>query len=193
VITHIENAEIVRDRGKVKRLKQKLAAQKRQLAATKRKLQQLEAATEALAEKIHVLGCVTDVVDGVAICIEKRPTIYGRDCEVRALGADIHRDAKVYTNAHTKKDFGLHLYDRSMFPAKEHWCGTGFRWDDAVALARRWVTRSSRPHDGQLKMYQELGRLDPKSALSEQRRLAFEAAWIAGHRDLAGQFVQEGL
>jgi hypothetical protein len=170
----------------------RLAEFKRQLAATARQLARLAKLAETLDAKIRVLDRVSEIADGIALDVAVCETRYGHDYEVRAVADDIHRTAQVYTNACTQKDFGLHLYDRSAYPSKEHWCGTGFRWADAVALARRWVTWGGRPHDGQIKMYQALGKLDPKGALSETRRLAFEAAWIAGHRDLAGQFVQEG-
>jgi hypothetical protein len=179
------NAAIIREHKQLVRYKRKLAVIKRQL-------QQLEKAGQQLDEKIQVLRRVTEIHDGVALDAEFGKSCYGREYKVSAVAYDIRRRAEVYTNAHTCKDYGLKLWDFiGPGPNKEHWCGTGWRFDDAVAIARRWVTRGNQPPESEMEMYRALGKLDPKGRLTAQRQLAFEAAWIAKHRELAEQIVRD--
>jgi hypothetical protein len=179
----MQNAAVIRERGR-------LADLKRRLAATKRRLARLSKLAATLGDKISVLRQVTEVADGVALDVKIRPTIYGRDYEVRAVADDIGRDARVYTNVHTKKDFGLYLYDRSVFPSQEYWCRTGWRFDDAAAAARRWVTHGVRPTTTEIDMYCALGKLAP-TKLSRTDRDVFEAAWIGGFHEQAKRLISE--
>lgn len=128
----MKNAAIIRAYGK-------RAKYRRQLAVVQRQVARLEKLGRLLDTKISVLADVTEIADGVALCIATNTRRYW----VRAAGDDILRSAEVYTNVPTQKDFGLTL-SADEYPRKEYWEGVGLRWGEAVARARRWVIRGER-------------------------------------------------
>lgn len=180
----MKNVEIVRALPKLPSLKNEMEWTKQQITRLQKQYEQLQHET-------NVLRRVTTIIDGVAVSQTTEGTIYGKDFNIHSVGHDIDRSAKVYTNANTKSDAGIHIYwreDGNQF-TKEEWLNTGWAFKDAVEVARRWVVHRELPTKDQMAMAIERHRLDPKGTSTKKRREAFEAAWLAGHKDLAAEIL----
>lgn len=182
----MKNAEIVKALPNLKMLKHEHEALKRQIKNLLKQEQQLQ-------REITVLDRVTEVYEGVALWCEERPTIYGRDFNAHAADDSIGRWAEVYANAHNKgADYGLKFRESARSgpgTGREDWAGTGWAWADAVYWARQYVAHGHKPSKQVADMCQTRHALDPKGEAPKRRRLAFEAAYEAGHIELAKELL----
>jgi hypothetical protein len=155
---------------------------------------------EQLQDEIRTLNQVTDIIDGIAVCAsrggDESRTIYGKMYRIGAADHAIERSAEVYPNAHTSekgvaKDWGIKLYGpRKEFGGlAENFLGTSWGFKDAVEVVQRWVTRGEVPSPTQQELLCTRHKLDPQGRAPKRRRDAFEAAWLAGHKDLAKEIL----
>lgn len=181
----MKNAAIIRALPDHKSLRHEHEALKRQIKSLLKQEQQLQ-------REVDTLDRVTEVFEGVALSVDERPTIYGRDLDVHAVGDDIDRWADVYANAHNNgADYGLRFRFRranGMSPA-EDWQGTGWAWKDACLMARQFVAHGTVPAKALQDMLKLRHALDPDDTVPKRRRLAFEAAYEAGHVELAKELL----
>jgi len=198
----MKNAEIVQTWPQLKQLKYELKCLEAQIAG-------LDIQRVRLQHDIRVLDGVSEIIDGIAVQAtrpgrntyghEDDRNIYGKLYKIGAVAREIDRSAEVYPNAHTSKDgvardWGLKLLYGPRRPSgglEEKWLNTGWAFQDAVEVAKRWVTRGELPSDEQQEMCRMRHKLDPDGRASRRRRLAYEAAWTAGHKDLAQKLLTE--
>jgi hypothetical protein len=185
----MKNHEIVRALPKLKTLRLDLETLKDQIMRLQKQSLQLQG-------EVGVLGEVTDVIDGIAVRVDTEPNIYGKVYKIAAVGSDIERQADVYPNANTSvggvaKDWGLKLYGpRKAFGGfEEQWLMTGWAYRDAVEVAQRWMARGEVPTEQQKQLALARHRLDPEGRATKRRREAFEAAWLADHKQLAEEIL----
>lgn len=185
----MKNHEIVRALPKLKTLKLDLEILKDQIMRLQKQSMQLQG-------EVGILGEVTDVIDGIAVRVDAEPNIYGKNYQIAAVGRDIERQAEVYPNANTSvggvaKDWGLKLFGprKAYGGFEEQWLLTGWAFRDAVEVAQRWVTRSEVPTEQQRQLAYARHRFDPEGRATKRRRAAFEAAWLAGHEELAKEIL----
>lgn len=181
----MKNADIVRALPQLKSLKY-------DLDATKRQLRNLEKQQRQLDHEIDALESVTEIFEGVAL--------HGVNCNVlprsrwalSAVDDSIRRYAEVYPNAHNSgQDWGLKLrvFGQSSGGGGEDWRGTDWGYNDAVLVAKRWVAHGHKATDDFEIMCKLRHKLDPGNRAQKRRRAAFEAAWTAGHRELAAELL----
>jgi len=185
----VKNAEIVRALPQLKSLKY-------ELEATEAQIKGLEKQRDQLRYETNVLSMVTEIIDGIAVNATQGEgegyNIYGKGYQIGAADRAIERSAEVYPNAHTSekgvaKDWGLKLYGpRKPFDGlDEKFLNTDWPYRDAVEVARRWVVYGEVPNKEQQELIRTRHKLDPEGRATKRRRLAFEAAWLAGHKQLA--------
>ena len=181
----MKNAEIVRALPQLKSLKIDLRIVEGQIKSLTKQREQLQ-------DEIKILDSVDDVIDGIAVCIVDDANIYGKEYKIEAADRAIERSAEVYPNAHTSKDgvakdWGLKLHGPSkpFGGFEEIFLGSDWPYKDAIEVARRWVTRNEVPSEEQQELHRTRHALDPEGRATKRRRLAFEAAWLAGHKQLA--------
>lgn len=182
----MKNHEIVRAWPKLKLLKSELEWTREQLARLEKQSQQLQ-------REINVLECVDTVIDGVAVSETESKTIYGKDYKINAVGSDNTRNAEVYANARTSengvgRDWGL-KFRIGYGTANEDWRNTGWAFKDAVEAARRWVVHGEKMNEAQEQLFLTRHQYDPEGRAPRKRREAFEAAWLAGQKELAIQIL----
>ena len=185
----MKNHEIVRAWPKLKSLKLDLEIVDDQI-------KRLQAQHAQLHREIRILGEVTDVIDGIAVAVDEGINRYGKEYKINAVDRDLERNAEVYPNAKSSesvgdvgiaKDWGVKLYG----PRKpyggfdEKWLLTGWPYKDAIDVAKRWVTHGEVPSEDQRQLIYARHRLDPTGRATKRRREAFEAAWLADHKQLA--------
>ena len=192
----MKNHEIVRALPRLKDLKLDREIAQDQITRLQKQVEQLD-------REIRILDGVDTVIDGIAVHetdlkdSKRSYTIYGQCYNIGAVGADIRRGAEVYPNAHTSeggiaKDWGIKLYsfDDGAGPQRnEDWLNTGWALKDAIEVARRWVVHGEKPHKERQSMLRERHALDPEGRATKRRRDAYEAAWLAGHKDLAKEIL----
>lgn len=185
----MKNHEIVRVLPKLKALKLDLEILKDQIMRLQKQSLQLQG-------EVADLSGVTDVIDGIAVRVDTTPNIYGKIYQVAAVGSDIERQADVYPNANTSvegvaKDWGLKLLGprKAYGGFEEQWLMTGWAYRDAVEVARRWMAHGEVPTEQQKQLALARHRLDPDGRATKRRREAFEAAWLADHKQLAEEIL----
>jgi hypothetical protein len=180
------NAELINERHN-------LARYKREMEKIRTARVKLNERFEKLDRIVRSLSRVDKIIAGVAV------TAGGdtRNFSIRTQGDDIRRVAEVYTNAHTKKDYGLMLRDQIYVDRvgqqhKQNWCGVGWSYRDAVRFATQWVILGVPPTPQETKLGQFLGQFDKRGLkLTPLRLAAVEAAWMAGDLALATALVKE--
>lgn len=180
------NDEIVKALPQLKDLKIDLRIVEDQIKGLSKQREQLQ-------HEIKTLEGVDRVIDGIAVHetdLNDRD-IYGKTYNIGTVAYELSRSAQVYTNANTKTDWGIHLYwrDEDQDRRGEKWLMTGWAFKDAVEVARRWVVHKEVPSEDQQHMMRHRHALDPKGHATKRRRAAYEAAWIAGHQDLAKEIL----
>jgi hypothetical protein len=186
----MKNAEIIRALPKLKFLKWELKALRAQIIGLERQYEQLD-------EEVSSLSGVTEIFEGIALSTIEGETIYGSDFGVSAVDdCTIERSAQVYTNAHTSKNGVAHDWciklkgpRRNAGGLDEKWLGDGWPYKEAVLVAKRWVALNESPSDTTVEMHRYRHSLDPKGKTHKRRRDAYEAAWMAGHQELAKQLL----
>jgi hypothetical protein len=189
----VTNAEILRALPQLKSLKGDLKDLDWEIKNLTSQIAGLTKQREQLEYEIKTLDGVTAVIDGVAVAYSTFDTVYGdNNYRINTIDRKIGRSAEVYVNAHTSengiaKDWCIKV--RSPRDAHgrddEKWLGDGWPYRDAVEVAKRWVVHDELPSEQQQKLSKTHHKLDPKNAATKRRRLAFEAAWLAGHEQLA--------
>lgn len=187
----MKNAEIVRALPKLKSLKD-------EEKWTRDQIQRLQKQSLQLQHEISTLERVDSVIDGIAVSEtdlkgDRSGNIYGKMYRIGAVDYSIERSAEVYPNAHTSekgvaKDWGLKIYAGHGI-SNEEFYGTGWPFKDAVEIARRWVTKGDKPTKTQEEMLKVRHKHDPEGRATKKRRDAFEAAWLANHKDLAVEIL----
>jgi hypothetical protein len=181
----MKNAEIVKNLPQLKALKYELNALKAQIKGLEKQQRRLE-------QDIDVLERVTEIFEGVALDIEEDAYAYGKHLTVSVVDDSWRRYAEVYPNTQTNgQDWGLKLrsYGQSSGGGVDDWRGTDWGYTDAVLVAKRWAAHGTRTTDDFEIMCKVRHKLDPHNRTQKRRRAAFEAAWIAGHRELAGELL----
>jgi hypothetical protein len=188
----VKNAAIIRALPQLKLLKGDLKSLDFEIESLQAQVANLTKQREQLDAEIKTLSSVTAVIDGIAVAHSAYGTSYGNDYRIQAVDRTVGLSAEVYTNAHTSengvaKDWCIKV----RYPRDEHgrdndkWLGDGWPYRDAVEAARRWVTLGELPSEQQQQLSKARHKFDPKGEASKRRRLAFEAAWLAGHEQLA--------
>ncbi len=180
----MKNAEIVKAHPNRKALRAEHEALKRQIANLVKQEQQLQ-------REVTLLDRVTEIFEGVALTVNEKAYGDGPALDVHAVSYDIQRWADVYPNAHNKgADWGIHFRDTStQNGGREKWGGTGWPFVEACAAARAFVAHGTEPDEKWVEMIKMRHMLDPKNTATKRRRLAFEAAYTAGHTALAGELL----
>jgi hypothetical protein len=181
----MKNADIIRALPQLKSLKY-------DLEATKRQLRNLEKQQRQLEHEIDALGKVTEIFEGVALHVDEQTYAHGVNCNVSAVDDSTRRYAEVYPNAHNvSKDWGLKLrvFGQQSGGGSEDWRGTDWGYNDAVLVAKRWVAHGHKATEDFEIMCKLRHKLDPGNRAQKRRRAAFEAAWTAGHRELAAELL----
>lgn len=181
----MKNAEIVKAYPNRKELRAEHEALKQQIKRLMKQEQQLQ-------REVGLLDRVTEIFEGVALSVDEKDYSDGPALDVHAVDYSIGRWADVYPNAHNGgKDWGLKLRDNSgAGPGSgENWCGTGWPYAEACAAARRYVAHGIAPDEAITKMIKLRHALDPEKKATKRRREAFEAAYTAGHVDLAKELL----
>jgi len=181
----VKNADIVRDLPKLSFLKHEQKALEAQIKGLEKQRRRLE-------EEINTLEDVTEIFEGVALHVNDKAYQYGPACDVNPVDNTERRYAEIYPNAHNEgKDFGLklRLYGQSSGGGGEDWRGTGWAYADAVLVGKRWAAHGTKPAETFEAMCKTRHKLDPKGKAQKRRRLAFEAAFTAGHRELAAELL----
>jgi len=181
----MKNAEIVRDLPKLSFLKHEQKSLEAQIKGLEKQRRRLE-------EEINTLEDVTEVFEGVALHVNDKNYAMGPALDVHPVDNTERRYAEVYPNAHNEgKDFGLKLrsYGQAAGGGGEDWRGCGWAYADAVLVGKCWAAHGTKPADAFEIMCKLRHKLDPKGKAQKRRRLAFEAAFMAGHRELAGDLL----
>jgi hypothetical protein len=181
----VKNAEIVKALPNLKSLQYEHEALKRQIQNLTKQEQQLQ-------REIGVLGRVTEIFEGVALTVNEKAYANGPALDVHAADFSLARWADVYPNAHNGgKDWGLNMRDTSgAGPARrEKWGGTGWPFAEACAAARAYVAHGTEPTEAYIEMIKLRHALDPERKAPKRRRDAFEAAYTAGHVELAKELL----
>jgi hypothetical protein len=181
----MKNAEIVRDLPKLSFLKHEQKSLEAQIKGLEKQRRRLE-------EEIKTLSDVTEIFEGVALHVNDKAYQHGPACDVNPVDNTERRYAEICPNAHNEgKDFGLklRLYGQSSGGGSEDWRGTGWAYADAVLVAKRWAAHGTKPTDAFETMCKLRHKLDPNGRAQKRRRLAFEAAFTAGHLELAGDLL----
>lgn len=181
----MKNAEIVKAYPHRKTLRAEHEALKKQIKNLLKQEQQLQ-------REVDLLDRVTEIFEGVALTVNEKAYSDGPALDVHAVSYDIQRWADVYPNAHNGgKDWGIHFRDTSGSApgGRETWGGTGWPFAEACAAARRYVAHGTVPDPTWEKMIKLQHALDPERKATKRRRDAFEAAYTAGHIDLAKELL----
>ena len=185
----MKNAEIIRALPKLKFLKWELKALRAQIIGLERQYERLD-------EEVDTLSEVTEIFEGIALSTIEDESSYGKNFGVSAVDNVIERIAEVYTNAHTSKNGVAHDWciklkgpRRNAGGLDEKWLGDSWPYKEAVLIAKRWVALNESPSDTTVEMHRYRHALDPKGKIHKRRRDAYEAAWMAGHQELAKQLL----
>lgn len=194
----MKNAAVIKALPNVKLLRGELKSLDAQIEMLERQKAGLQKQREQLDDEVRLLGRVTEIFEGVALVGVAAQTRYGFDFRVVAAGEDYGRSAEVYTNAHTSKNgvaqdwcIRLRMAGRDQDGRQEHFLGDGWGYKDACLVARRWVAHNETPSDTFEAMAKLRHKLDPKRTAPKRRQEAFEAAYMAGHLNLAEKILRE--
>jgi hypothetical protein len=181
----MKNDAIVKALPNLKMLKHEREALQRQIKNLHKQEQQLQ-------HEITLLDRVTEIFEGIALTVNDKAYENGPALDVHAVDFGIARWADVYPNAHNKgKDWGLNMRDTSgaNMGGRKIWGGTGWPFAEACAAARTYVAHGIEPDKTHTEMIKLRHALDPQKRATARRRLAFEAAYAAGHIDLAKELL----
>jgi hypothetical protein len=191
----MKNHEIVRALPQLKTLKSDLRSVEYDLDHL---VKNLTKQRDQLRREVDILSRVTEIDNSVAVNVRSDDNMYGKGYQIGAVAYEIERRAEVYPNAHTSvngvaQDWGVKLHGprKSYGGLEENFLGTSWAWRDAVSVARRWVTHAEVPSESVQAMAKARHRFDPKGTASKRRHEAFEAAWMAGDKQLAEQLLTE--
>jgi len=180
----VNNAAIVKAYPNRKVLRAEHEALKKQIKNLLKQEQQLQ-------REVDLLDRVTEIFEGVALTVNDKAYSDGPALDVHAVDYTLGRWADVYPNAHNKgKDWGIHFRDNSGSGfRREDWGGCGWPYAEACLVARRYVAHGTQPDKAWTEMVKLRHALDPLKTATKRRREAFEAAYMAGHVELAKELL----
>jgi hypothetical protein len=188
----VKNSDIIRDLPKLPFLRHERKRLLAQIKDLERQVRGLEKQARQLDDEIKTLEDVSEIFEGVALYINDKDYSDGLALDVHAVDTTARRYAEVYPNAHSKgKDWGLKLrqYGQASGGGSEDWRGCDWGYAEAVLVAKRWAAHGTKPTDDFEIMCKLRHKLDPARRASKRRVLAFEAAFTAGHRELAAELL----
>lgn len=192
----MNNAAILRALPQLKSLKGDLKDLDSEIAGLEAQVKGLVTQRAQLSHEIDTLTSVSAIIDGIAVSYTAFDTSYGNDYRINTVDREIGRSAEVYTNAHTSKDgVAKDWCVKLRSPHDEHgrnvetWLGDGWPYRDAVEAAKRWAVHGEVLSHDQQALAKTRHRLDPDGRAPKRRRLAFEAAWLAGNKKLAEEIL----
>lgn len=122
------------------------------LAKLKRSLKALQRRIKVREHEIEYLGRVTEVYNGVALCVDASDKSKRKHAGIGAVGREIRRSASVWPNAHVEDRtvYRLYLYDYGKFDLpsaqrREHFVPLDGTFEEAMQIARDFVASGTIP------------------------------------------------
>lgn len=185
------NEQIIHDLPHLKLLEKEHEDAKAKVADARAQLERLMAQEKRLDAEIGVLKSVTEIFEGVALTVE----ISSRDGHPRYVVncPSNTRFGDAYPSAHDTRDgiaypgYGLNF--REYGDHGGNFQGLGWGPQEAFHTLKIWVAHGKKHDEDYAKMVRTRYKLDPSYAQPRELVDAFEAAWLAGHHDLAVELL----
>lgn len=185
------NTQIVHDLPHLKFLEKEHKDAEAKVVAARAQLERLMAQEKRLTDEIDVLKSVTEIFEGVALGVTISSREKHKRYAVSCPSNDRYGEAYPHASEVARDHPGYGLNFRKYGDGGGSFQGLGWGPREAFHMLKIWVAHGKKPDEGYAEMVKTRYRLDPAYAQPRELVDAFEAAWLAGHRDLAVEFLAQ--